>query len=242
VTPKNSLASVTRAFAAELKDLLNTTVCDSAYIGVLQRPDGNVILGTELRKLGRAVPVRLRERGDVPLWLTVHMRTSLDPEGHLVTQESTYTFSKGHEPVELLHYDYERDKLGYPDAHVQVVGGSSDWDDVLVASGRPRGGLGKLHLTVGGRRYRPSVEDVIDMLIAEKFLNPKPGTRERLDASRDAFQRRQLRAAIRRDPDAAVLELRAAGYRIAEPDQVLRRELVRSRTAKETKPRRWGKR
>jgi hypothetical protein len=240
VSPKNSLASVTAAFAGELKDLLNATVCDGAYVGVIERPDGHVVLGTELRKLGRAQPVRLRERGDVPLWLTMHMRTSLDPEGYLVTQESTYTFSKGHHPVELLHYDYERDKVGYPDAHVQILGGSTDWDEVLVASGRSRGGLGKLHLTVGGRRYRPSIEDVIDMLVAERFLSQKPGTRERLDASRDAFQRRQLRAAIRRDPDAAVLELRAAGYRVAEPDQVLRRGLVARRFAKD-KPKRRGK-
>ncbi len=167
--------------------------------------------------------MRLRTSGDVPLWLAVHMRTALDPEGYLVTQESTYTLSKGFDQVELLHYDYERDKAGYPDAHVQVIGGSKDWDDVLVASGRSRGGLGKLHFTVGGRRYRPSVEDVIDMLIDERFLDPKPQARERLAVSREAFQRRQLRAAIRRDPDAAVLELRAAGYHVVEPDQVERR-------------------
>jgi hypothetical protein len=86
---------------------------------------------------------------------------------------------------------------------------------------------------VGGRRYRPSIEDVIDMLVAERFLRQKPGTRERLDASRDAFQRRQLRAAIRRDPDSAVLELRAAGYHVAEPDQVLPRGLVARRFARE---------
>jgi hypothetical protein len=67
VTSKNSLASVTRTFAGELKELLNATVCDGAYIGVIERPDGQVILGTELRKLGRARPVRLRDRGGVPL-------------------------------------------------------------------------------------------------------------------------------------------------------------------------------
>lgn len=235
MTPKPSLASVTKAFAGELKDLLNSTVCDGAYVGVIERPDGAVLLGTELRKLGRAQPVRLRAAGNVALWLTLHMRTSLDPEGHLVTQESTYTLSKGFEQVELLHYDYERDKVGYPDAHVQIAGGSADWDEVLVASGRSGGGLSKLHLTVGGRRYRPSVEDVIDMLVAERFLDPKPRTTERLDASRSAFQRRQLRAAIRRDPDAAVLELRAAGYGVVEPDQV-----AEPRQGARRKRRRWG--
>jgi hypothetical protein len=217
VTRKTGLASLTSDFAGGLAHLLNTTVCDSAHIGVIERPDGRAILGTELRKLGRAQPARLRAAGDVPLWLTLHMRTALDPDGHLVTQESTYTLSAGADPIELLHYDYERDKVGYPDAHLQVVAGSTAWDTVLRSCGRPRGGLGKLHLTVGGRRYRPSVEDLIDMLIAERLVVPKRGTLERLAASRGIFRRRQLRAAVRRDPHAAVLELRAAGYAVAEP-------------------------
>ena len=234
-TTSLSLAALARAFAEGFKILLNATVCDGAYLGVIERPDGSVVLGTELRKLGRAKPVRLRAVGTVPLWLTVHMRTTLDPDGYLVTQESTYTFSKGHEPVELLHYDYERDKTGFPDAHVQIVGNSADWDDVLVASGRPRGGLGKLHLTAGGRRYRPSLEDLVEMLIDENFLRPKPGSRERLAVSREAFQRRQLRAAIRRDPDAAVLELRAAGYRVIEPHQVDVPRQVRGRRVRKGK-------
>jgi hypothetical protein len=212
-----------------VKDLLNGTVCDAAYVGVLERPDGDVVLGTELRKVGRAQPVRLRGRGDVPLWLTVHMRMSLDPADYLVTRESTYTVSKGFDRVELLHYDYERDKAGYPDAHVQIVAGSEHWDEVLLSAGRNRGGLGKLHLTVGGRRYRPSIEDVIDMLITERLLAPKAHAQERLDAGREEFQRRQLRAAIRRDPDAAVLELRGAGYEVIEPDRVSRPPFGRRR-------------
>ncbi|NMO57491.1 hypothetical protein HH310_40770 [Actinoplanes sp. TBRC 11911] len=116
--------------------------------------------------------------------------------------------------------DYERDKVDYPDAHVQINARSEAWDALLVASGKERGSLGKLHLPTGGRRYRPSIEDVLEMLIDEGVLDPKPGTRNRLAASREKFQRRQLRAAIRRDPLAAVLELRDAGYEIREPDQV----------------------
>lgn len=230
MTPRPSLTKLAQRFAGDLKDLLNATVCDGAYVGLLERPDGDVVLGTDLRKIGRAQPIRLRGRGDVPLWLTVHMRMSLDPADYLVTQQSTYTLSKGFDRVELLHYDYERDKAGYPDAHVQVIAASDDWDDVLVSAGRGRGGLGKLHLTVGGRRYRPSIEDLIDMLIMERLLAPKPHAQERLDAGREEFQRRQLRAAIRRDPDAAVLELRDAGYEVIEPDRVARLTSSRRRT------------
>jgi hypothetical protein len=75
-----------------------------------------------------------------------------------------------------------------------------------------------------------SIEDVIDMLIAERLLEPKPHTQERLDAGREDFHRRQLRAAIRRDPDAAVIELRAAGYEVTEPDRVARLTPGRKRT------------
>ncbi|MGN6680105.1 MAG: hypothetical protein ACTHKL_20275, partial [Streptosporangiaceae bacterium] len=70
----------------------------------------------------------------------------------------------------LLHYDYERDKDdGYPEAHLQVCATSEAWAQVTRSYG-PRGRpLERLHLPVGGRRYRPTVEDLIEFLITEKL-------------------------------------------------------------------------
>jgi hypothetical protein len=130
--------------------------------------------------------------------------------------------SSGHQPDDqalLLHYDYERDKDGYPEAHIQVEATSEAWDELLTSVGRGKIGVGRLHLPVGGRRFRPALEDLIEAFISDEILEGAPGWREFLNESRDDFRRLQLRAAIRREPDIAVAALLAKGYQVAEPGQ-----------------------
>jgi hypothetical protein len=100
---------------------------------------------------------------------------------------------------ELLHFDYERDKTdGYPEAHMQISATSPEWERALGTSK----GLSKLHFPVGGRRFRPALEDVIEFLIVERLAAPHgqgEGWRKKLDTRRKAFRRIQLAAAIRQD-------------------------------------------
>jgi hypothetical protein len=107
----------------------------------------------------------------------------------------------------LCHFDYERDKArGYPEAHLQVIGKS---DALATWPGQPNTReLGRLHLPVGGRRYRPPIEDVVEFLVVEKLAEPRPEWREVLDRQRREWERIQLKAAIRRDPQAALEVLR----------------------------------
>jgi len=113
----------------------------------------------------------------------------------------------------MLHYDYERDKPGgYPEAHLQVCATSEAWEEVTKRRG-PRGRqLERLHLPVGGRRFRPTVEDLIEFLITEKLADGNPGWQEHVRRGREGFERRQLRAAIRRHPEDATSALRDLGH------------------------------
>jgi hypothetical protein len=103
---------------------------------------------------------------------------SLEETGRfLVVVNSVFcVFETSDERSCLLHYDYERDKSGgYPEAHLQVAGASK----LLTAwPGQPNTReLGRLHLPVSGRRYRPVLEDVIEFLIVERFAEPCDGWR-----------------------------------------------------------------
>ena len=63
----------------------------------------------------------------------------------------------------------------------------------------------RLHLPVGGRRFRPCLEDIIEFCIVERLVKPRHETwRDMLDVKRNQFYRRQLQAAVRQDPQAAV--------------------------------------
>lgn len=113
----------------------------------------------------------------------------------------------------LLHYDYERDKADdYPEAHLQVCATSVEWEDAMRSYG-PRGRpLKKLHLPVGGRRFRPSVEDLIEFLVTEQLASGRPGWKRHVDQGRRRFEERQLKAAVRRNPEIALAILREEGH------------------------------
>jgi hypothetical protein len=114
----------------------------------------------------------------------------------------------------LFHYDYERDKAdGYPDAHLQVDASSEFFgtlNDPKRDPGRP---LGALHFPVGGKRFRPCLEDVIEFLAVERIVEKKDGYEKLLETGRERFRKNQLMAAMRRDPatvDAFIERYRAA--------------------------------
>lgn len=77
--------------------------------------------------------------------------------------------------------------------------------------------LEKLHVPVGGRRFRPSLEGFIELLRQEKLLpKVKSGWRKVLEDTRGDWEARQVRAAVRRSPDHAADQLRQMGYRVGE--------------------------
>lgn len=109
----------------------------------------------------------------------------------------------------LCHYDYERDKEGYPAAHLQVVGTCPALDQ--LPCDRTSEELTKLHFPVGGRRYRPTIEDMIEFIVTEDFAEAREGWQDVVDEHRDGFRRIQLRAAVRRQPDEALDVLQDMG-------------------------------
>jgi hypothetical protein len=148
------------------------------------------------------VPHRLPLRTDhkAPhLWLDVSFRLQMDPEDRYITVRSSFfgVFPSEGGKDALFHYDYERDKRdNYPDAHLQVAGQDAAMQALLP--GKP---AIKLHFPVGGKRFRPCLEDVIEFLIREGLADKKPGYQEVLDAGRESFRVKQLRAAMRRSPE-----------------------------------------
>ncbi|HET8661152.1 MAG TPA: hypothetical protein VFM55_19415 [Micromonosporaceae bacterium] len=219
-TRNNSLPAQAAAYADHLTLLLNGTVCDHARVGmVIRRQDRIAVVGTNLdgaTYLSR--PVRLRTVQHAHCWLTVTSQFYLDQDGYLTAQRSAYYVLAG-EGVEheLFHYDYERDKSGYTEAHIQVNAHSEPLCELLVAVGRPKKSLAHLHLPVGGRRFRPALEDILEALMDEQIVIGSPAARSILDESRADFRRTQLRAAVRREPEVAAVALQALGYIITEP-------------------------
>lgn len=157
--------------------------------------------------------------GLLTLILRILHTCALDNERRfLMNVRSTYgVYTDDDTETVLVHYDYERDPQNqYPPAHIQVAG-SSDAVDALSGTLDRDLILGKLHLPVGERRFRPSIEDIVEFLIVEDLVEAREGALDVVRLHRADYHRKQLSAAIRRDPDTAAETLARLGYGVTPP-------------------------
>ncbi len=86
------------------------------------------------------------------------------------------------------------------------------------SAGRPAPDLHALHFPVGGRRFRPTLEEFLLFLDRENLFNDwKEGWKPRLIRSLEAWERRQARATARQFPEEAVGALETLGYCVTAP-------------------------
>ena len=204
-------------FAGELSDLLNKTVCTGIRINSVISDPSRVAVGYKIRPGDQVphegIPLCLG-RGDPCAYLHVFFRLDLDhEERYLRVQVSVLGLYEDRELSRaMFHYDYERGKGGgYPEAHLQICARSEAWDTICARSRGDQRTLERLHLPVGPRRYRPTLEDLLEFVISEKIAESRPDALKEIKSSRETFQRRQLRAAVRNDPEPALEILREMG-------------------------------
>ncbi|WZH38210.1 MAG: hypothetical protein PIR02_05965 [Microbacterium enclense] len=188
-----------------MSSTLNRTVAHGVRLSAVHVPtEGTAYVGVGASKhdLAPRIGFPFLRAPDRPLvYMVVSYRLRADEErNYLMVQNSVVALAVDQEMTrELLHVDYERDKADdYPEAHLQVAATSAEWEEVS-----PDRSLQRLHLPVGPRRFRPSLENVIEFLAREGLTNHREDWREVVDGGRHDFQRRQLRAAIRRSPEVA---------------------------------------
>ncbi len=97
---------------------------------------------------------------------------------------------------------------------------------LLSQSGHPKPHeMSALHIPVGGARFRPCLEDVIQFLLEECQFDHEPGWREAVEAGRAAWRQTQARAVVRDFQREAVDVLEDLGYTVKLPLRAfLRRE------------------
>lgn len=215
--PAERLGSEADRFAHLLTRLLNGTVTSNvevtSYLWTQEArtvaivAPGAVPRGRELASPeGRLVPLSTSGLDeDAVLWLGQWFRLVLDEENRYlgVVNSSLRLVVDPRTRRSVMRIEFDRDKFRHPQAHVHVHGVSGELAYAQAATGQPLRDLEKLHIPVGGLRYRPSLEDFIEFLVLEGFATPRAGWQELLDASRHEYHQLQLRAAMRRDPETA---------------------------------------
>ncbi len=206
--PLSDLERGARRFADAIQHLLNTTVASGASIRATTQPEAAACAVAVASRRGEREVIELPTADPlIPLYLNVHYLLGLDDEGtHLAVRTSTFRVQSARDALDgWFHYDFERNKAGYPEAHLQVLARHDEAEQTMrgLSRRRKRKQFGELHFPVGGRRFRPALEDLIQFLVDEELVVPKDGWEKELERSRREFREIQLRAAIRRDPDVA---------------------------------------
>src|SRR5262249_25318028 len=124
-----------------------------------------------------AIPLLPGQFGKV--FLHVYHVLRWDAEGmFLANQRAAFGLYTGREMRNdqmLFRYDYDLeirnngDGFAFPVAHVHVGGAHAG----LESLGRSPDDLRKLHMPVGGKRFRPCLEDVIEFAIVEGLAAPR---------------------------------------------------------------------
>jgi hypothetical protein len=225
LTPPD-LSDLAREFAAEIAELLNGTITNgirlSAVIAQHTNP-ATVPVGYQLRKddlKPGAIPLTIGARPAFAEILVAYI-LELDEEAEYLSvaksQVTLYLNETGTRQM-LVHWDYDRrPSHEYPPAHIQVSGDAPHFGRLCeLARTRlqktcPDRPLRDLHFPVGGRRFRPSLEDIIEFLIVEGLVDHRPDSQTVIDQHRTVWEERQLKAAVRRFPEIAIEQLRLDG-------------------------------
>lgn len=138
----------------------------------------------------------------------------IDKETNHPTVRIEFERERGHEPGRSDTVRHKR-----PAAHVQIHGSSEPIAFVQGLNGDRRlRGLEKFHVPVGGRRYRPTLEDFIEFVHLEGLV-PRlhEGWEDVVAHHRSEWFERQLRSAIRNDSRIAADQLTRMGYSVEGP-------------------------
>lgn len=192
---------------------------------------------------GTRITIRPAEDGDLALVVQGRRLLSLDflyrcqfdhTNNYLAIHTSEVKVFAGPKPkgAPLFQYDYVRDQKSHlPSAHFQVHAHRDEFTQAMTLAAVARAKhrqlgrdgdfksarLSSIHFPVGGSRFRPCLEDVLQMLATEFGVETPVGWRQQLELSRERYRRRQAGAVVRDCPSEAARVLRSLGYEVSPP-------------------------
>ena len=216
-----SLENRSAAFATSIQNTLDGSLPGGRLVVSLKSPAGNKFV---VKLAEEKMPLLVD--GKVVGYLGFSMDQQLDRSGQfLKTTGSKITVSSKIDKTPLVRLEYDAGMRSAPIAHWQVhaergamsflLGRAHLRDASRVA--KPHD-FSSLHFPLGGERFRPCMEDVIQFLIQDCGIDSLPGWRDVIERGRESWRRMQLRSAVRDAPEDAANVLRDLGYVVEHPD------------------------
>lgn len=180
-----------------------------------------------------AAAIPLTINNEPALTLFVEYACGLDnSREHLKIKKSKFEVRSAIGEVEepLFRIEYEPQATSKPVSHLHVHAHRDELVYLRMLSHRKKSRAGKArsksavnklsgyHFPTGGHRFRPCLEDLLQSLILELDIDVNQQDWQRaIEQGRQDFRQRQLKAAVRHQPECAADSLRALGYKVDPP-------------------------
>lgn len=227
MTSDPGLEGASRGFAEELTNTVHA-VAPSCEVFKAQSVEG-----------GRRFTVKQQPETGIPLLVNGEQLLTLkvsfwcvwDSEGRFlaIDKSSIGVFAAASERQPLFRYEYERGASTVPAAHIHIHAHRDALTYVMARSGhgtkrgakRAQGsnvpGMQELHFPVGGHRFRPCLEDVLEMLLDEFGVDGACDARVELRKGRMRWRQTQTKSVVRDDTQSAIAALEDLGYSVILP-------------------------
>jgi hypothetical protein len=213
-----SLDAAAAAFAAELSNLFAEVFAAQVIFEVCENPKGKDTRRLTIsQRTSEGIPISVQGQSVFRLLLGYDCSWNVNTN-RLTIVESSFSVYLENVKEPLWRYDFIRNmNSSVPAAHLNV---HAHRDEIAWARAlQPRKSfndvrLSRLHFPFGGARFRPTIEDVIQMLIEEFEIDCLESAKHKLEMSRKKFFERQLSAAVIETPQVAISALAAAGYEV----------------------------
>lgn len=232
----SDLAARSEEFAQEVGDLLRNSLGADVQIVSVRLGDRYAI-----RPAGQSAPQRripLTVNGEHLADLSLALYQTLDHSGHhLKTTRSDFVVFSTLDRTPLVRLEYRSDMRDDPVCHWQFHAERGAFTHLLsIANSNDARrvpaphDLSKVHLPVGGERFRPGLEDLVEMLIRDCGVDSVTGWQRALAEGRERWRRRQFRTSVRDLQDEAASVLRTYGWSVEPPEAAYEPHLQPYRT------------
>lgn len=233
---ENNLAAKAAEFALELGNTLAATLPQSPSVDVQALIGSNAFIVQPSNADGSTARVPLFVNAVKLAELSIQLYLEMDWSGTFLKAVRTdYAAYSVLDRQPLFRMDYRADMQSAPVAHWQFHAERGALTHLLsmAQAHRPKSVeaphmLSRLHFPVGGERFRPCIEDLIEFVIDECGVDALPGWRAVVDAGRERWRRIQLRTAVRELQQESADVLAREGWTITPPTD---REVTESHSA-----------
>lgn len=205
-------------FGSQMAELLCATLPDmpDPAVDMEHRSKSNLYV-ISVGEGARGVPLFVGAKRIATLTASVSCRLD-SVDRYLAVEHSKYSVLADVDRTPIMRYEYHRDMDAAPTAHIHVHAHRGALSHLLSRAGHgtPHD-MSALHIPLGGSRFRPCLEDLVQFLIQECRFDSLSGWQAYVEEGRERWRRRQVAAVTRDVPDEAARVLQELGYGVTPP-------------------------